>query len=77
MQVQERTYLMPFIQDVYDLKNRTESIGKTSLDMLNLMEIFIDMMLSGLGIPQAEQDKLRQKAAQQFMERKALIKAKR
>ncbi|WP_157634678.1 BfmA/BtgA family mobilization protein [Spirosoma panaciterrae] len=71
MQVQERTYLMPFVQDVYELRNRTEGLEETSVDMLNLMEIFIDLLLAGLGLSEQEQDKYKARAAQAFAQKKA------
>ncbi|MVM42024.1 hypothetical protein GO730_37470 [Spirosoma sp. HMF3257] len=71
MQVQERTYLMPFVQDVYELRNRTEGLEETSIDMLNLMEIFIDLLLAGLGLSEQEQEVYKAKATKLFAQKKA------
>ena len=71
LQVQERTYLMPFVQDVYELKNRTEGLEETSVDTLNLMEIFIDLLLAGLGLSEQEQERYKARAAQAFAQKKA------
>ncbi|GAB4019292.1 hypothetical protein GCM10028808_56540 [Spirosoma migulaei] len=71
MQVQERTYLMPFVQDVYELRNRTESLEEISVDMLNLMEIFIDLLLAGLGLSEQEQEVYKAKAKKLFAQKKA------
>lgn len=72
MQVQERTYLMPFVQDVYELKNRTAILEETNFDMLNLMEIFIDLMLAGIGLTDEEQEEYKARAAQEFKRKKAI-----
>lgn len=77
MQVQERTYLMPFVQDVYDLKNRADTVEDTSFDMLNLMEIFIDLLLAGLGLSEQEQEAHKARAAKIFAQKKMNRKPKK
>ena len=72
MQVQERQYIMPMTDGVKDIKNTNELLVDNSLDTLNLLEIFIDLMLAGLGLDQQEQDQLRQIAAEKFSRKKAL-----
>lgn len=77
MQVQERTYLMPFVQDVYDLRNRADTLEDTSFDMLNLMEIFIDLLLAGLGLSEQEQEAHKARAAKMFTQKKVNRKPKK
>ncbi|WP_460639291.1 hypothetical protein [Larkinella harenae] len=75
MQVQQRTYLVPFSEDVFKLKNQVDSIEDVTYDMVNLMEIFIDMLLAGLGLSEQEQNDLRTKAADMFQRKKGLRKS--
>ena len=75
MQVQERTYLMPFVQDVYELQKKSGTLEETSFDMLNLMEIFIDLMLAGIGLTDEEQEEYRARAARMFKQKKATRQA--
>ncbi|MFD2937735.1 hypothetical protein [Spirosoma flavum] len=77
MQVQERTYLMPFVQDVYELKNKADTLEDTSFDMLNLMEIFIDLLLAGLGLSEQEQEAHKARAAKMFAQKKMNHKPKK
>lgn len=71
MQVQERTYLMPFVQDVYELKNKSALLEDNSFDLLNLMEIFLDLLLASTGLSQKEQTEFRSNAIEQFRQKKA------
>ena len=71
MQVQERTHLIPFVEEVYQVKSKIEILEENSFDLLNLMEIFIDMMLNGLGLSEEEQSNFRAKAMKQFQQNKA------
>lgn len=71
MQVQERTYIMPFVEDVYKLTNKTEQLEENSLDILNLMEIFLDLQLANTGLSEQEQSEFRSRAVEQFKEKKA------
>ena len=68
---------MPFVQDVYDLKNRADTVEDTSFDMLNLMEIFIDLLLAGLGLSEQEQEAHKARAAEIFAQKKMNRKPKK
>lgn len=72
MQVQERQYIMPITDSVKGIKSTNDLLVDNSLDTLNLLEVFIDLMLAGLGLDQQEQDQLRRIAADKFSRKKAL-----
>lgn len=77
MRVQEGTYLMPFLEEVISISEHTEKIEKqneviveANKDLINLMEVFIEMMMKGMKLTNIEQEDLRDWGARTFAEKK-------